>query len=311
MIELDKKTLLNEIKSGKSRGWKEVFDYDIIGNTIVIEMNTVKKSLFRQIDAWGLAVLAYAQEQLDMNYDLKMVIKNKEDKFLYHLEALRRRVSYLNINNDFNIKLIYGDESINLYKEDSLYQRPENEVIRTAYNEDHAKDKPGKKIEKDFQVFLFGNYKEKDKTNERLAVLGYDFYNLHKKNYGIIREFPTGVFNNEVTQKNRVLPTEFIDIVTINKSRGIAVIELKLNDPSLSVISQLLDYSLFFRCYLNQLLPTLKERIYNSLKEDITCYVVNNHFHPKFDSIVKYYTNQSLKYHFKIKKVTLGHYVEY
>ena len=52
----------------------------------------------------------------------------------------------------------------------------------------------------------------------------------------------------KVAIRTQVLPTEFVDIVTLNKWGYLSVIELKLDDSQLEVVSQLLDYALFFRC---------------------------------------------------------------
>jgi len=84
---------------------------------------------------------------------------------------------------------------------------------------------------------------------------------LKNKELGrIIREFPTGVFKDTISQNNRILPTEFIDVVTFNKHGNLAVIEIKLNDSQLEVIAQLLDYALFFRCYRDDLLPIIERK---------------------------------------------------
>jgi len=157
---------------------------------------------------------------------------------------------------------------------------------------------------------LFGKGLNKDgdeRTNERLAILGKDFFNLNRKNYALEREFPTGVFKKVKSAKTRVLPTEYIDIVTINKYKFLSIIELKLNDSQLEVISQLLDYALFFRSYIGQLKPVLNERFGKKMKAgNIICYVANNSYHPRFNSILKYYSTENKGYGFELKRIILG-----
>ena len=148
-----------------------------------------------------------------------------------------------------------------------------------------------------------------DNTNTRLAVLGSDFFQLNKKKFGILREFPTGSFENHISNSTRILPTEFVDIITLNKFGYLAVIELKLNDSQLEVIAQLTDYALFFRCYRDKLLPAMEDHLHHSIKSrNIVCYVVNNHFHDRFDEVFRFYTPSHHQWEFMIKKVLLGAY---
>ncbi len=296
-------------KKGKPKGWPGCFNYDITNDRLFIEMPVSDKRYYKMIDAWGLALLSYANEEFSKKFDLEIIIKEDKNKFSYMLEALRRRLSYLDINNSFNITLTSGNYTIKLYDEEELYNRKDKgEIVHTDFDVRSDQDVPGR-LEKDLQTFLFGKNLEKEKrTNERLAILGEDFYNLNSKEIGIIREFPTGVFINDIKEKNRVLPTEYVDIVTLNKKGDLAIIELKLNNANLEVISQSLNYVLHFRCYLDQLFPLLKKKLGYSKNKKIICYFVNNHFHPKLDGIFKYYKNKSTKYPFEIKMVTLGHY---
>ena len=106
------------------------------------------------------------------------------------------------------------------------------------------------------------------------------------------------------------MPTESVDIITLNKYGNLSVIELKLDDEQLEVISQLLDYALFFRCYIHLLkhIPVITETFGTNIrKEEIFCYVVNNHFHPRFDKILKYYSTENKDYGFQLIKIVLGY----
>lgn len=121
-------------------------------------------------------------------------------------------------------------------------------------------------------------------------------------------KFPTGAFLNTKSKETRILPTEFIDLVTQNKHGELSIVELKLNDSQLEVMSQLLDYSLFFACYHDKLAGLIQEKLGgSSKKKKICCYVANNYFHPKFDSICRLYSPRNNKIPFSIKKITLGH----
>jgi hypothetical protein len=111
-----------------------------------------------------------------------------------------------------------------------------------------------------------------------------------------------------VLEKNRILPTYFTDIVALNKRKELSVIELKLNDPKIEVISQLLDYALFFRGYKDQICRLIRDDLtpHDFEQKPIACYVANNHFHARFNGIIKYYTSDPTKFGFKFYMITLG-----
>lgn len=319
--------LMGEVvsKSGKPGGWPNYFSYGINADCITISLDTkdLDKKAARRLDPWGLAFLAEVEVRCGITIKhIKFVIDGPVDdvkhdnRLITHLEAFRRRVSFLSINNQYlRFEIIVNKEPLELDGEISLFNRPQNEVIRESFNR-VVRDNQSGRLEKDFQTWLFANdvkdVREKAaNTNERLAVLGEDFFQLKKKELGIIREFPTGVFNEKVSRHSRILPTEFVDVVTLNKFGDLAVIELKLNDSQLEVIAQLLDYSLFFRCYRDKIIPILKSHLYAIPNDrDIVCYIVNNYFHPKFDKVMKYYSTKGKTHGFRIKKVVLGHYTE-
>jgi len=323
--------LINDVKSksGKSSGWPQTFTYKMDGDSILISADNkiLGKKATRRLDPWGLAFLIEAERRCGIKVNgINFAISGKigeikpGGRLVPNLEALRRRLSFLSINNpELRFVITINGESLELDGADVLFARPENEMIHAQFDREAQVNQPGR-LEKDFQTWLSANdiknALEKDaRTNVRLAILGEDFFKLGKRNLGIIREFPTGVFDRNIspkpTNKSRILPTEFVDIVTINKYRQLAIIELKLNDSQLEVIAQLLDYSLFFRCYRDRLWPIIREKLRTALKSnDIICYVVNNYFHKRFDNVLRYYSPKSELHGFKIKKTLLGHYLD-
>jgi hypothetical protein len=272
------------------------------------------KSL-RFIEVWGLAFFNWLKEEnkkpvYELVYEVGAIKENKPEE-----EAFRRRISFLKLVNTFKIS-VQGRPDFRYYNLEELFNRPANEIITDRFEERAGKDHPGR-LEKDFQVFLFGGtlLDEKEDVDysliyRRLGLLGMDFYKLDK-HYKLTREVPTGVFNGEKKAANRILPTYFIDIVAFNKYKELAIIELKLNDPKLEVISQALDYALFAVGYKERFVNTLKKHLGDSYcpkefeKKPFSCYIVNNHFHPLFDKIAPFYAPKK-EYGFNMKKVVLG-----
>lgn len=303
---------INESK-GTSNNYPGFLKYNIENNDVIVELckENISKKEFRRFDSWALAFVVEAEEELNIKINkLIFNISNDIDNFKYDFEAFKRRVSFLNINNEnIDYKIIVNKKWISLYDKDSLFQRPENEIIRTEINDRTDTDK-GDLLEKAFQAFLFGkDLGTVNRTNDRLAILGEHFYKSKGKECGVLREFPTGVFNKLVKEENRLTRTEYVDLVTINKYGNLSVIELKLDNSELEVISQILDYALFFRCYINQLsqLAEIKNAFGSNIrKEEIFCYVVNNYFHPRFDRILKYYSTKNKPYNFQLIKILLG-----
>lgn len=296
------------------------FNYDGSQKKVEVSLNKLvdkeEKGTLRMLDPWALSYVEEkkAQKQfvrtitLNINY-IKLVRSN------INFEAFMRRVSFLQINNPllkFEVKL--NNERADLYDTRSdLFIRPSSEIIREKINSREDDDTAGR-LEKDLQVFLYGrglhdkdSMKKAERTNERLALLGEDFVYLKGKKMPILREFPTGVFTENISSKSRMLPTEFVDIVTLNKHKQLSVIELKINDPRLEVVSQLLDYSLYFRSYYDKL---MNMSVFKSFKlpgkANIICYVANNRYHPRFSGIMKYYVTTGKNYGFELKKITLG-----
>lgn len=303
---------VNELR-GKPNGWPGSFEYDLSEHDVSVRLiKGFESKDFRRLDSWGLAFLEEASRKIGSIYKVvKFIIdKSLNRKQQSYLESLRRRLSYLAANNDMDITLIVDNDHVDLYDKESLILRPGNEVVHDERN--FPKDNTPGNIEKDFQTFLYneaikGRQNRDYNSNERLGVLGSDFAGLNKKNFGIMREFPTGVFDKEVAEDTRITPTDFIDLVSLNKWGELCVIELKLNDSQLEVVSQLLDYALFFRAY-QPLLKSILDSANISPKRTgrIICYVANNYFHPKFDSIKPYYSSISKNWGFEIRQIVMG-----
>jgi hypothetical protein len=317
--KLNQQELMDKVKTGKGKtgGWPNYFGYFIDGDSITIsaENKILDKKATRRLDPWGLAFLIEAKSQCGIqistiNFAISGEIEEikPNGRLVPDLEAFRRRVSFLSINNkSLRFHIAINGENLELDDLLLLFNRPDAEKTHGSVDRKDIKNVPGR-LEKDFQSWLFAS--GVTETNERLAVLGDDFIKLKNRGYEIIREFPTGAFYEKISNNRRILPTEFVDIVTLNKYGQLSVIELKLNDSQLEVIAQILDYSLYFRCYRENLLNILEKKWKTPKSKEIICYVVNNYFHKRFDELMKFYSTKNGSYGFKIIKVLLGHYEE-
>lgn len=301
---------------GKSTGWPKCLTYSLKNGTARVALTgKINKTNLRKIDPWGLAFFDYCKEEA-RNQPTKLILEVPRKAAANespNVEALHRRVSYLNLADDLNLQLLSCGDEVPSYPLADLLKRPANEIVRADYVERGDDDKPGR-LEKDFQAYLFGKGKNDTiRTNERLAILGEDFRDLNKKKTTFVmeREFPTGVFDEKVSAHTRILPTDFIDVVSFNKWQKLSLIELKVNDSSLPVISQAVDYALFFAAYRKQLWDVLKTKLgRRPQKKDFVCYVANNCFHKRFDAVARYYSPINKGVPFKIKKVVLGGTIE-
>jgi hypothetical protein len=307
-----------EKTKGKTNGWPETFEYlyDEPSKTFRLELNKKhNKKHFKEIDPWCLAAVSFICSKFGGQVDKINITINKfaevsSNQNRIEIESLRRRLSFLKYNNDFNLALEVNGVHIAIYDFKDLLNRPPDEVIRVNYKY-RSSGKMHGNLEKDLQGYLFGyGINSPISTNERLAIFGDDFYRLNRKHFKILREFPTGAFIHQISSKSRILPTEFIDLVTVNKWKSLAIIELKINDVKLDVMSQSLNYALFITSYWNQIQKHLNSEL-NYLKElpDFTCYIVNNRFHTRFHDIWKYYKVRKDDIPFKIKPVILGYYL--
>ena len=299
-------------KTGGGGKWPSSFDYIIEADRITLQANKrIDKSGYRCLDSWGIALFheIKSKGKLDIK-EIQFIINSNGDVWSPNDEAFKGRVSYLQINNeDIVFKVVHNNQVINLYSQKELFERPKTEIIRDFLNSRGDDDK-GHLLEKAFQAFLFGKgLKTETRTNDRLAILGEHFFQLKKKQYGVLREFPTGAFLNNISRSDQLTPTEFVDIVTFNRFGYLSVIELKLDDPKLEVMSQILDYALYFACYADKILDVLSNNPdlnMKPLKDKIMCYVVNNRFHARFDDVFQYYSTKEKSYKFQIFKVVLG-----
>lgn len=314
----DMNSLLRELNkeinshTGGGGKWPSSFDYKIEADRITLQTNKrIEKSGYRCLDSWGIALFHEIKTRGKLAIkEILFIINGDEEAWSPNDEAFKRRVSYLQINNqDIVFKVMHNNSVVNLYSQKELFERPSTEIIRDFLNS-RGDDDQGHLLEKSFQAFLFGKgLGTETRTNDRLAILGKDFFQLKKKQYGVLREFPTGAFLDNISRRDQLTPTEFVDIVTLNRLGYLSVIELKLDDPKLEVMSQILDYALYFACYSDKILKVLNKKPslnMKPLKDKIMCYVVNNRFHARFDDIFQYYSTKEKSYKFKIFKVVLG-----
>lgn len=306
---LEKIVITMNSKVGKPGGFPSSMTYKVINNKLIV-MFVGEQKLIREFDCWGFAYLDELNSQLHENmriYEIEFEVKDETIRKPY-IESLKRRLSFLNSNNS-EISIFFKINNLieNLYSMEDMFNIAKEEIIREDIKPRADDDKPGR-LEKDFQSYLFGNGLQYDdqRTNERLALLGADFKD--KKGNRLLREFPTGSFINEIKEVCRVMPTEFIDLVTVNKHNELSLIELKVSDENLKVISQALDYSLFFLIHKEMLNKILLSHKFDHVHtKSFKTYIVNNYFHPRFDKILKYYQPVNSDY-FQLKKTTIGYY---
>ena len=269
---------------------------------------------FRSLDPWFMFFLDSLLQNYSEGSVAKICVEFKYDERRpFHIESLGRRLSYLAINNDWDFELKNNEGEIVkiCQKENIKFKKNDNEIIKPSYPK--RKDNREGSIEKDFQTFIFGNSKalkqNKANSNERLAIFGEDFYKLKGKNYPIEREFPISSFDGQVSEACRILPPYSIDFVTVNKTKNLSIIEFKLNDEKMDSMAQILDYALFVFFHKDDVVKVLKNMNPNfdtKLKDKFSCYIANNHFHPKFSAIEKYYFPKKKEFNFEFKKIHLG-----
>jgi hypothetical protein len=308
-----------EKQRGKSGGWPSDLIYRATddGEVIVSVAASNQDGALKKIDPWGFAFLDEVRHILtDKTPRLTIEVGSPNTKTAgYQYEALKRRVSYLGASNGLQITMLKGGSLDRLYTLEELTGRPDNEVVHQDFKKRGDDDTAGR-LEKDFQAYLFGKGLHDDadpdirRTNERLALFGKDFVRIGKIKYGttrdryrVEREFPTGVFDTKVKESERILSTEYVDLVTVNRRGDLAVIELKFDDPKLEVIPQVLNYALFFHSYRTKLSPVLDRKLECATEgAKLVTYLVSNTFHGKFDSVWGYYSRGPLT----IKRVIMG-----
>ena len=312
---------------GKPGGWPAEFTLSADETADNVEINVdasqAGDAAWKRVDPWGFAFLGHIRETsapkpLRLNFFLGLP---RSPKGPATYEALKRRLSYLTSANaaDHLQVGLFRDGSVDpLYTKEQLAQRPPTEVIRSSFEGRTDKDTPGR-LEKDFQTYLFGKGLYENvgahtlRTNERLALLGGDFFGVGKLasarkqgGYKVEREFPTGAFSGSVKEANRILPTEYVDLVTLNRKGDLAVIEIKFDDPKLEVIAQVLNYALFFHSYRTQLTPLLDDKLgCATTGKKLVTYLVSNIFHARFRRVWPYYSKGEGP--LVLKQVVMGH----
>jgi len=290
---------------------------DNVVEVTVGDARSAKDGFWKRIDPWGFAFFHKVEEIT------KNAITKKPVRLTFSLrspgtplaewqyEALKRRVSYLAEANHLQIALLKGDSEDRLYTFEELKKRPDTERVHRDFRYRGVDDKTHG-LEKDFQKYLagWGLPKKSDfrLTNERLALFGRDFVHIGKVKSGVVKEFPTGAFKDEVTRINTLLSTEFVDLVTLNKHGDLAVIEIKFDDVNLEVISQVLNYALFFHSYRIQLTHLLDDKLACATAgRKLVTYLVSNTFHNKFKSVWPYYSQHGPNPQLDIRQVIMGH----
>ncbi|MGD1155441.1 MAG: hypothetical protein ABSA41_06380 [Terriglobia bacterium] len=288
---------------------------------IVSDAGSANDGVWKRIDPWGFAFVYEVQKITKISKKpvrLKFSVRSpntQADKCQY--EALKRRVSYLAAAND-DLQITLVNRSVDpLYSWTDLTKKTDTHKVHSRFKP-RRENTPGH-LEKDFQTWLFGKglHQQTDRdisrTNERLALFGPDFVRIGKiksaksqNGYKVEREFPTGAFEQEVKEANRILPTEFVDLVTLNRNGELAVIEIKFDDPKLEVIPQVLNYALYFHCYRSKLTALLDEKLKCATAGcNLVTYLVSNIFHERFKSVWPYYSHNQGP--LTIKQVIMGY----
>ena len=321
---------INRLAQSRSPKWPSAFgfgyDSGIPFITLKDSRNLSKRC--RELDPWGLIYLNALMNEAGIKPE-KLIFKlpNLPANHL-SMESLRRRLAFLNLNNkdDFSISLEGMDGPLDLPDYDELFT-PESKAVLHDFTELSVRtiDQKGERgesgyLEKVFQLFLCMNDKVDLKdpcSNERLAILGEDFYRIKSKNSSkskgckVLREFNATAFNGKKSRENALTPQNWIDLVSINRDGQLAVIELKIDDSAISLISQALDYALFFARYKNA--KNFSKNVDDVLGDQwrgktppIVAYMVANYFHPKMEAILPYYATVKGKFDFELRRIHLG-----
>ena len=168
---ITKQELIDKVKrqSGHRGGWPNYFNYDIDSdNKIVIsaDISSLDKKAVRRLDPWGLAFLNDAKIECGLDIrGINFVISvpdnelKADGRLVPNLEAFRRRVSFLSINNpNLHFAITLNTKPIALDDSKMLFQRPDTEVVRgytkTKSVNSETEDNQEGRLEKDFQSWL-------------------------------------------------------------------------------------------------------------------------------------------------------------
>lgn len=293
-----------------SKNFPEEFTFDFISSTSTALIGSEKTAEFdlRKLEAWGLAYLEFLKDVKSIQKIGKVHYFIGAHQRASKVETLKRRISYLQLVNPDIYFSLNTDQEETLYSHQSLWNPEPEALVRDKQRPRGTASKKTRNMEKELQDHI-GSYED----NIGLSLLG-DVFPNKKKSYGLLREVRTGVFRNTISYSDDdiILPDYMIDFVSFNKSGQIAIIELKINDPKLEVIAQLLDYALFASRYKRNLILLLENSFDNNhLPKNfrtlpIEAYVVNNHFHPRFDAVAKYYSPNGFEIPFNLSKIVIG-----
>lgn len=320
---------------GKSGGYPADFSYavrrDADGRVVlVLDAGQGKREgkFWRRPDVWGLAILDELMGEFPCGesepapaFGLELHVDRPEgvnERAKY--EALRRRVAYLaEVNPGLDIRFFSNGGRL------ALDGSPgSDEMVREDYRARDDKGKPGR-LEKDLQSFLFGKGLFDDaapaagaspsvaRGNIRLSLLGDDFAFGAKAKGNLMREFPTGAFRTVKSRDSRVLPTWFIDFLTVNRNGDLAIIEMKFIDVGAAALedaAQILDYALYFRHYRSELAKHLATHgiVWKEDVKKICAYLVSNAFHSRMERLWAYYNRRPDLLH--LKRIGMGYAIQ-
>lgn len=135
------------------------------------------------------------------------------------------------------------------------------------------------------------DYKFKDrgtKDKQESLLEDYIFSNLSqclcgefKVDRAGIRQFPANFFNRSVKKSNRKGEKFWIDILTVNKSNQLSVIELKAgHNVPLDLFIQAIDYGIFVHLFKEHIADYKFINNRNILVNKVAVYLVAERFHP-------------------------------
>lgn len=118
---------------------------------------------------------------------------------------------------------------------------------------------------------------ETDIWNSLKTCFGAEF---PKSEYGI-RQFPANIFDGQISERTRITRKFWIDILTVNTSNQLSVLELKAGgNASLDLLAQAIDYGIFchlFKGHIGKCWFPDADKLY---KNKIAVYCIAENFHP-------------------------------
>jgi len=104
---------------GKPMGWPGYYEYKVENDSAIVKLMDIKKDSekkqLRGIDAWGLSFFDTLNKKTNNKFK-KLSCRIDGQVSSLNIEALKRRLSYLNINNpEQSFELILNNEEFKLY----------------------------------------------------------------------------------------------------------------------------------------------------------------------------------------------------